>query len=143
MEVLFVCVGNINRSQIAEAIFNRLSKNAHATSAGLKPRRAGALLTSERNNPVEVMKAKGYDLTRSKTKKVTRRMVESADMTVLICKRGNLKGAPSYLKGRRGVEFWDVWSISDETTPAQYSALEKKRIKLIDAHVRTLVTRTK
>lgn len=142
MKVLFVCVGNINRSQIAEAIFNRLSKNGHATSAGLRPRRPGVPLVSEHNNPVRVMKEEGYDLSKAKIKKVTRRMVESADRTVLICKQENLTDAPDYLKDRPGAEFWDVWSISDETTIAEYSALERKRIRLIEAHVRDLVEKS-
>lgn len=141
MNVLFVCVGNINRSQVAEAIFNRLSKDGHATSAGLRPRRAGVPLTSEHNNPVEVMKEGGYDLSKAKIKQVTREMVESADKTVLICMRENLAGAPGYLKDRPGVELWDIWSISDETSPDEYSALERKRIGLIDTRVRDLVER--
>lgn len=141
VKVLFVCVGNINRSQIAEAIFNTLSKGGGATSAGLRPRREGAPLTTERNNPVEVMKEEGYDLSKAEIKKVTRAMVESADKTVMICKRENLAEAPDYLRDLPGAEFWDVWSISDETTPAQYSALERKRIKLIEALVRDLIRR--
>lgn len=140
MKVLFVCVGNINRSQIAEAIFNQLSKNGHATSAGLRPRRAGVPLTSEHNNPVGVMKEEGYDLSRAKVKKVTRKMVESADKIVLICRKTDLSETPDYLS-RRDVEFWDMRSISDETAPARYSALERRRIKTIDAHVRDLIER--
>ncbi|MDG6987703.1 MAG: hypothetical protein JRN21_00050 [Nitrososphaerota archaeon] len=142
MDVLFICIGNINRSQIAEAIFNRLSVSGHAKSAGLKPRRAGILLAKEHNNPVEVMKGEGYDLSKAKIKRVTRKMVEAADKTVLICRRENLAEAPDFLKGRPNVEFWDMWSISDETAPVQYSALERKRIKLIEAHVRDLIKRS-
>jgi len=143
VEVLFVCVGNINRSQIAKAIFNRLSKGGHASSAGLRPRRPDVLLTSEHNNPVEVMKEGGYDLSRAKIRKVTRRMVESADKVVLICRREDLMYAPEYLRHSPRVEFWDVWSIGDETTPDEYSALERKRIKLIETHVRDLVKKSK
>lgn len=142
MEVLFVCIGNINRSQIAEAIYNRLSKSGHAKSAGLSPRRAGISLAKEHNNPVEVMKVEGYDLSKAKIKRVTKKMVDAADKTVLICKPKNLVDVPDFLKDRPGIEFWDMWSISDETTPAQYSALERKRIKLIEVRVRDLVKRT-
>lgn len=142
MEVLFICVGNINRSQIAEAIFNRLSKSGHAKSAGLRPRRAGILLAKEHNNPVEVMKGEGYDLSKARIKRVTKKMVEAADRTILICRRDNLVDAPGFLKGGAGIEFWDMWSISDETTPAQYQALERKRINLIEVHVRNLIKRS-
>ncbi|MCL5101750.1 MAG: hypothetical protein M1544_00105 [Candidatus Marsarchaeota archaeon] len=38
MKVLFVCKANVGRSQMAEAIFNKLAKGmAVATSAGVDP----------------------------------------------------------------------------------------------------------
>jgi arsenate reductase len=61
--VLFVCVENSNRSQMAEA-FARLhgSDRVEAFSAGSRP--------SGRVNPkaVEAMREKGYDLTRHRSK---------------------------------------------------------------------------
>ena len=38
MKVLFICKSNLARSQISEEVFNKLSKNNIAISAGLNPR---------------------------------------------------------------------------------------------------------
>ncbi|MBN1824024.1 MAG: arsenate reductase ArsC [Endomicrobiales bacterium] len=64
VKVLFVCLHNSARSQMAEAFFNLISKGKmEAESAGIEP---GAL------NPyaVEVMKDSGIDISGNKTKSV-------------------------------------------------------------------------
>ena len=60
-KVLFVCIENASRSQMAEAFFNKYAKNTIASSAGSAP--------AENIDPktVEVMKEKGIDLTNKKT----------------------------------------------------------------------------
>jgi len=60
-KVLFVCIENACRSQMAEAFFNKYAKNTIAYSAGSAP--------AENIDPktVEVMKEKGIDLTNKKT----------------------------------------------------------------------------
>jgi arsenate reductase len=59
-KVLFVCIENTCRSQMAEAFFNKYAKNAKAYSAGSAP----AKIVDQRT--VEVMKEKGIDLTNKK-----------------------------------------------------------------------------
>ena len=62
--VLFICIHNSARSQMAEAFLNRLGEGRYvAESAGLEP---GTL------NPyvVEVMKEIGYDLSQNQCKSV-------------------------------------------------------------------------
>ena len=72
--VLFVCVQNAGRSQMAEAFAKRLG--LRAKSAGTIP---GAQL-----NPivVEVMKEKGVDISKNRPKLLTPQMVESASLVV-------------------------------------------------------------
>jgi protein-tyrosine-phosphatase len=36
MKVLFICKGNVGRSQMAEAFYNKLSKNEEVFSTGAK-----------------------------------------------------------------------------------------------------------
>ena len=57
-KVLFVCIENSNRSQMAEAFASILSKDVEAYSAGSRP--------SGKINPraIESMKELGYDLSR-------------------------------------------------------------------------------
>jgi arsenate reductase len=75
--VVFVCVHNAGRSQMAEAFFNRLSEGkAKAVSAGTQP--------AERVNPVvaEVMKEAGIDISNNKPKVLTLDMVEAAERMI-------------------------------------------------------------
>jgi len=63
-KILFVCIHNSARSQMAEAFLNDLGKeNFEAESAGLEP---GML----NPNVVEVMKEEGYDLSQKGTQSV-------------------------------------------------------------------------
>ena len=61
-KVLFVCIENSNRSQMAEAFARLLDKNIEAYSAGSKP--------SGKVNPKAIasMKELGYDLSKHKSK---------------------------------------------------------------------------
>jgi arsenate reductase len=75
--VLFVCVHNSGRSQMAEAFFNRLAKGrAKAVSAGTSP---GSSV-----NPVvvEAMRETGIDISGNKPKALTIEMAENADRMI-------------------------------------------------------------
>ena len=75
--VLFVCVHNAGRSQMAEAFFNYLAKGkAQAYSAGTQP--------GDRVNPVvaEAMKEVGLDIGASRPKALTVEMIEKADRMI-------------------------------------------------------------
>jgi len=78
-KVLFVCVENAGRSQIAEAFANRYGKGTvEALSAGTMP--------SNEVNPlvVQVMLEKGFDLSKNKPKLITGQMVQEADMIIVM-----------------------------------------------------------
>ena len=75
--VLFVCIHNSGRSQMAEAFFNMAAKGKHkAISAGTQP--------AEKVNPIvaQVMSELSIDISRNKPKALTIEMVESADRMV-------------------------------------------------------------
>ena len=76
-KVLFVCVENAGRSQIAEGFAEKYGKEVFiASSAGNKP--------ADRVNPVvvEVMKEKGIDISTNKPKLLTYQMSEEADLII-------------------------------------------------------------
>ena len=76
-KVLFVCVHNSGRSQMAEAFFNRLAKGkAVAISAGTKP----ALQV----NPIvgQAMLEVGVDIRNQKPKLLTSEMLENTDRVI-------------------------------------------------------------
>ena len=75
--VLFICVQNAGRSQIAEAIFNKLSDGSHrAISAGSNP--------AEKVNPivVEALTDLGIDISDKKPKKLTKEIVQESDIAI-------------------------------------------------------------
>lgn len=75
--VLFICVHNVGRSQMAEEFFNNLSKGRYkALSAGSRP--------SEIINPVvvEAIREVGIDISGNKPKKLDKNMVLEADLAI-------------------------------------------------------------
>jgi len=76
-KVLFICVHNAGRSQMAEAFFNQMSEGkALAISAGSKP--------AEQVNPaaVEAMREVGIDISQNKPKLLTPAMLEGVDRVI-------------------------------------------------------------
>jgi protein-tyrosine-phosphatase len=76
-KVLFICVHNSGRSQMAEAFFNQIAQGkAAAISAGTNP------ATQINSTVVSVMREVGIDIADSKPKMLTAEMLESADRVI-------------------------------------------------------------
>ena len=75
--MLFICVHNAGRSQMAEAFFNKLSEGRHrGISGGSNP--------ASQVNPVavEAMLEVGIDISGKKPKKLDKEMVLQADLAI-------------------------------------------------------------
>ncbi len=75
--ILFVCVHNAGRSQMAEAFFNQMAKGkANGLSAGTQ--------AAESVNPVavEAMREVGIDISHQKPKLLTLEMLEGVDRVI-------------------------------------------------------------
>lgn len=76
--VIFACVHNAGRSQIAAALFNAMANSAvgHALSAGTQP--------AERVHPevVEVMRESGIDLSSARPQLLTQELAARADLLI-------------------------------------------------------------
>lgn len=75
--VLFVCIHNAGRSQMAEALFNRVVRGkALGVSAGTRP--------TDHVHPevVEVMREIGIDLAGKKPQSLTLEMMDTADRVI-------------------------------------------------------------
>jgi protein-tyrosine-phosphatase len=89
-QVLFVCVENAGRSQIAEAFANHYGKGKLVASS------AGVML-ADRVNPVvvEAMLEKGIDISMKKPKLLTMKMAEEVDLIITMgCSVEKLCPAP-------------------------------------------------
>lgn len=123
-EVLFVCVHNAGRSQMAAALLNQRSRgDIHVRSAGSVP-------ASEINPAVvEAMAEIGVDLSQEFPKPLTDQVVRAADVVVTM---GCGDACPVY-PGKRYLD----WELPD---PAGKSLTEVRTIRdEIDRHVQTLI----
>lgn len=126
--VLFVCVENSFRSQIAEAYFNKYAPEGWtATSAGLTP--------AERVHPnaVRLMLEEGIDISRKKPKIMTRELQEKADIAIIVC-----SGALCPVVYTKHVEEWNM------PDPAKMPLDEARKVRgAIKAKVLDLIERLK
>jgi arsenate reductase (thioredoxin) len=97
--VLFICVHNSGRSQMAEALFNQMAHGkAKAISAGSQP--------AEKVNSivVEVMQEAGIDISQNKPKLLTLEMMEGITLAITM----GCENACPYTTA----ETWD-WELED------------------------------
>ena len=100
-KILFVCVENAGRSQMAEAFAKKLGLSA--TSAGTLP--------ATRINPlvVKVMKEKEIDLSTNRPKVLTMQMVNEADLIVTMgCSVEEVCPAPIVAKMQKKLVDWNL-----------------------------------
>ena len=113
MNVLFVCVQNAGRSQMAEALFARVAGGAHeARSAGSAP---AAHVHAE---VVEVMRELGIDLSARVPRAFAREDAEWADVVVTM----GCGDACPFIPGKRYID----WELDD---PAGRGAAETRIIR--------------
>jgi len=115
--VLFVCVENAGRSQMAEAFANYYGKGKLVASS------AGIML-ADRVNPVvvEAMREKGIDISQNQPKLLTLRMAEEADRIITmgcsveeVCPAPLLKNVIDWrLEDPKGKSIEKVRQIRDE-----------------------------
>jgi arsenate reductase (thioredoxin) len=118
--VLFVCVQNAGRSQMAQALFER--RGGEARSAGSQP--ADELHEAV----VEALEEVGIDVSRRKPKALTREDVEWADLVVTM----GCGDACPVLPGKQYVD----WNLAD---PAGLCLEEVRELReVIDARVAEL-----
>jgi len=114
MKVIFACVHNAGRSQIAAAFYNSLSQSNDATSAGTHP---GDQVHSE---VVTVMKEIGIDLSNSKPQLLTDGLARKSELLITMgCGEAcpyvpGIKRQDWPLTDPKGKSIDDVRKIRDE-----------------------------
>lgn len=103
-KVLFVCMANVIRSQMAEAFYNKLTRTKKGSSAGVLYS-SPLKFNKPHKKAIEVMEEEGIDISDKKVKKVTLDMMDDADKIYVLTSKEN---APYFLKESRKTEFWDI-----------------------------------
>jgi len=125
-KILFVCVENAGRSQMAEAFANYYGKGKLVASS------AGVML-ADRVNPlvVEAMKEKGIDISMNEPKLLTTKMAEEADKIITMgCSVEKFCPVP-LLKSVIDWELEDPKDKSIEKVRQIRNEIERRVLKLI------------
>lgn len=120
MKILFVCRGNVGRSQIAEAIFNNLSKNHKAISVGTKVLdKEGNSVEGEKlqdregaKHIVAVMDEMELDVRLAARNQITENAVNDSDIVIVMAEKETL---PEYLFESEKVRYWDIGDPKNKT----------------------------
>ena len=96
---LFICVENACRSQMAQGLFNALTDNAVAESAGTLPSGSINLMA------IAVMKERGLDISLQQSKKLTPELVDTTHRVITMGCIDNCPYAP--------IEKTIQWDIPD------------------------------
>lgn len=109
MKILFVCRGNVGRSQIAEALFRKKFGEAHEVIS------AGTALSGPEQaieeilpaiNVIDIMKEENVDVSKSIRNNLTEEMVNWADKVVMMFDENDT--IPDYIKNSQKVIYWNV-----------------------------------
>jgi protein-tyrosine-phosphatase len=126
--VLFVCVENSFRSQIAEAYFNKYAPEGwKAISAGIKP------AENVHPNAVKLMLEEGIGISHKKPQSMTRELQEKAEIAIIVC-----SGSLCPVVYTKHIEEWNM------PDPAKMPLDEARKVRdAIKAKVLDLIERLK
>lgn len=125
MKTLFICHGNVGRSQIAEGYYNHFTKSFDAISAGVDPT-TPSRWKAPAPEVLEVMKEEQIDLSEKKVKYVTEEMVNQSDKIFILCKK---EYCPDFLLKHPTIFFWEIedpYKTSIETFRIIRNEIKKK-----------------
>ncbi|MCF7873378.1 MAG: arsenate reductase ArsC [Candidatus Omnitrophica bacterium] len=117
-KVLFVCIHNSARSQMAEAFLNQLARDKfEAESAGLEPGKLNPLV-------VKVMQEVGIDISANKTKSVFDfyKQGKLYDYVITVCDESQSERCPVF----PGVAKKLHWGFSD---PSSFSGTDQEKLE--------------
>ncbi|WP_293790901.1 low molecular weight phosphatase family protein [uncultured Corynebacterium sp.] len=132
-KVLFICVGNGGKSQMAAALADKHAGEAiEIHSAGTKP------ATKLNTESVESISEVGADMSDGRPKAVDPQLLREADRVVILGKDAQLE-LPAGAQGT--LERW----VTDEPSERGIEGMERMRLVRddIDARVRALITELK
>jgi protein-tyrosine-phosphatase len=108
MKVLFVCRGNVGRSQMISALFNKYS-DLGMHSAGIKVHENEGQKIKDipiAEPVIRFMKREGINVEENVRRQLTPQMIEEYDNVVIIAPEE--ESFPEYLINAKNVEFWDI-----------------------------------
>ena len=117
-KILFVCIHNSARSQMAEAFVNKLSKEKYfAESAGIESGNLNPIV-------VDVMKEEGIDISANKTKTIDEILAQKKqfDFVITVCDDASAERCPVFPGNGKKLH----WSFPD---PSSFKGNEEEKIE--------------
>jgi protein-tyrosine-phosphatase len=136
MKILFICKGNVGRSQIAEMFFNKLSKKHKSSSAGTHVDFhgiAGKKFKEIAQDIIGIMKEEGFDVSSNYPKQLIKEMADSADKIIMLAEKEHL---PDYVDTKK-VIFWKIQDLHLMSPEIQRNLRDKIK-KLIEKLVKEI-----
>lgn len=122
MNVLFVCNGNVARSQEAELFFNTMKydEKSFATSGGINVKLGKPI------DPlvIQVMSEIGYDASKAVRKFVDESMANSADIIISFKPADEL---PDFLKSHTSIRYWNA--TDPQAQPIEFHRQVRNEVK--------------
>jgi protein-tyrosine-phosphatase len=104
MKTLFICCGNVCRSQIAEAYYNFFTESDNASSAGISDS-TPLKYSHPTKEVIQIMREDGIDTSEKIVKSVTREMADNADKIFIMCPKERWL---QFLLDSNKITFWDI-----------------------------------
>ncbi len=112
MNILFVCKGNIGRSQMAEALFKQLNTEHAVMSAGTIVSADGEKADGMRlkdiifaGNVILSLQEKGIDVADNVRTQLTPELLDWADKAIVMAEPETI---PEYLEHSPKMEYWEI-----------------------------------
>jgi len=138
LKVIFACVHNAGRSQMAAAFFNRLAdpQKANAVSAGTEP---GVRVHPE---VLAVMQEVGIDLSHAKPQKLTEELAKDAQLLITMGCGDECPYVPGLrrddwpLQDPKGLPIEEVRAIREEVKRRVQDLVDGEQVKLCTVYQR-------
>lgn len=139
MKILFVCHGNVARSQIAEAIYNKLTNSNDAKSAGTHVDKPGETLDQRKKRlgasfVVDVMNDVNMSIDDKKRTQLTRDMLVHFDRIINMSPK---RYTPTWLARSSKYIYWKV----RDPMSRGYTTTDNTR-KMIEHKIKELLVKT-
>ena len=130
MYILFICKSNQFRSQMAEALYNKMTGTTDARSAGTyvgsSDEPEGTIISTRFQSPdfFELMEEHGMHIRDNRTIRLTPQMVEDADIVVSMAEDPFV---PEYLRASTAVRYWNIDNPKVATREVSERTLQQVR----------------